>query len=171
MGKQILLGVLVADKGDEVWMEAVEPFAFLDNVLGRERWVLAYGSAEKHPDIFKTYCKMFREHGVKVVIATAGLLPMIGRVAAAEFWGGGDTTVICVPQTESGVVPILWSPAGVALTCSGWGKRGFFNGCIDACKRLVAYDSAILPRLGNNVLALLDSKKPEFDVRKTLELP
>lgn len=170
---QILLALMIASPSDEQWMDAKKVYEFLDVSLRPSHWMLNYGSAEKNPDEIRSHCGYLKSLDVKVVITAAGLNPIIGRVVAAEFgvrYGiVHGTTVMCVPEKKDAIPELLDCPEFAVLTCPGYGKRGIFNACIEACKRLHVYDPQILSRLGSYANGVLKDKQPWFDVRGVLQ--
>ncbi|OGE76738.1 MAG: hypothetical protein A3C85_02800 [Candidatus Doudnabacteria bacterium RIFCSPHIGHO2_02_FULL_48_21] len=165
---------MVASKDDEKWMNAEFVYDMLDKVLGKHRWILIRGSAEKNPIENAEFCEKLRNLEVEIVITCAGLFPMIGRAAASYFAYATPfmegTVVMCVPETAEHIPSLLSTPDFVAVSCPGHGKRGFLNAAVLACQSLSRSDRSILVRLGHFRDEFLKTKQqPQFDVRGTLD--
>ena len=165
--KKILYAIFMASKNDESWVNGCKTFEMLDEVLP-EQWLLVNASADRDGEVIRVCCGRLVELGVLVVTFCAGLHPVIGRVGAAAF-KGTLTTTMCVPEERSEVTSMLWAPEGIALTCPGWGKRGVFNGSVDACKRLGLIDRGVASRLDDYLGKLNAGKQPQFDIRGALK--
>jgi len=170
----IVLAVMVASKEDEKWMNADFVYDMLDRVLGKDRWVLVYGSAEKNPIQTTEFCAKLRGFEVEVVVTCAGLFPMIGRAVASYFAYATPfmegTTVMCVPESAEQIPSLLSTPDFVAVSCPGHGKRGFLNAVVLACQQISARDRSILVRLGQFRNEFLKTKqRPEFNARGALQ--